>query len=123
MTARRPRVDGFVDAWTHAEFRGDVTLLAQLLHDDFVAVDEGRTVDKETWISRYRSGGLVHHAFFWRTLDARVDSLGAFVIGRLDHSSSYCGRAACGRRTVTLTVTARNHRWQLAGLHTSHERP
>ena len=93
MTARRPRVDGFVDAWTHAELRGDVTLLAQLLHDDFVAVDEGRTVDKETWISRYRSGGLVHHAFFWRTLDARVDSLGAFVVGHLDHSSSYCGRA------------------------------
>ena len=75
MTARRPRVDGFVDAWTHAELRGDVTLLAQLLHDDFVAVDEGRTVDKETWISRYRSGGLVHHAFFWRTLDARASTV------------------------------------------------
>jgi hypothetical protein len=121
MTARRPRVDGFVDTWIDAERRGDVTRLSQLLADNFVAVHDGGTLDKESWIARYRSGGLVHHAFCWRTLDARVDGLGAFVVGRLDHSSSYCGRRACGRRTVTLTVTARNRRWQLAGLHTSSE--
>ena len=119
MTARRPCVDGFVDTWVHAELRGDVTLLSHLLDDDFVAVEAGRTVDKETWLARYRSGGLVHHAYFWRTLDARVDSLGAFVVGRLDHSSSYRGRPACGRHTVTLTVTARSRRWRLAGLHAS----
>jgi ketosteroid isomerase-like protein len=121
MTPRPSRVDDFVDTWADAERRGDVTRLSRLLDDDFVAVDEGRTVDKEAWIGRYRSGGLVHHAFFWRTLDARVDSCSAFVVGRLDHSSSYCGRAACGRRTVTLTVTASNRRWQLAGLHSSPE--
>ena len=123
MTARRPRVDGFVDAWTHAELRGDVTLLAQLLHDDFVAVDEGRTVDKETWISRYRSGGLVHHAFFWRTLDAA-------------RRQSRCLRRRTPRPLEQFLRSSRvrpahrhldryraNHRWQLAGLHTSRERP
>ena len=119
MTARAPRVDTFVDAWAHAELRGDVTLLTQLLDENFVAVEEGQTLNKETWLARYRSGGLVHHAFCWRTVDARVDSLAAFVIGRLDHSSSCCGRGSSGRRTVTLTVTVRNRRWQLAGLHTS----
>ena len=50
MTARRPCVDGFVDTWVHAELRGDVTLLSRLLDDDFVAVEAGRTVDKETWL-------------------------------------------------------------------------
>ena len=69
--ARRPRFDGFVDTWVHAELRGDVTLLSCLLADDFVAVEAGQTVDKETWLARDRSGGLVHHAYFWRTLDAR----------------------------------------------------
>ena len=75
-------IETFVDTWVHAEQRGDVTLLSELLDDDFVGVDDGDTLDKERWLARYRSGGLVHHAFCWRTIDANVRERGAFVVGR-----------------------------------------
>jgi Domain of unknown function (DUF4440) len=119
MAARVGRVGAFVDVWAHAERRGDVTLLQGLLDDRFVAVDADETLDKQAWLARYRSGGLVHHAFCWRTIDVRVDAHCAFVIGEVEHSSSYCGHDASGRGTVTLTVTAQGRRWQLAGLHIS----
>jgi hypothetical protein len=120
-------IEAFVDAWARAEQRGDVTLLSELLDADFVGIDDGELLDKERWLARYRSGGLVHHAFCWRTIDANVHERGAFVVGRLDHSSSSCGHDASGRRTVTLTAVldrirtgARaGPRWQLAGLHAS----
>jgi hypothetical protein len=109
----------FVAAWAGAERRGDVTRLQRLLDERFVAVDGDRTLDKATWLGRYRSGRLVHHAFCWQTLDARVDRAVAFVVGRLEASSSYRGHDASGRRTVTLTLAARGSRWHLTGLHAS----
>ena len=120
-------IEAFVDTWVHAEQRGDVTLLSELLDDDFVGVDDGDTLDKERWLARYRSGGLVHHAFCWRTIDANARERGAFVVGRLDHSSSFGGHDASGRRTVTLTAILDRKRtgmragprWQITGLHTS----
>ena len=122
-----PFIEAFVDTWVHAEQRGDVTLLSELLDDDFVGVDDDDTLDKERWLARYRSGGLVHHAFCWRTIDANVRERGAFVVGRLDHSSSSGGHDASGRQTVTLTAildrtrtgTRATLRWQITGLHTS----
>jgi hypothetical protein len=116
---RMPHIDTFVDAWSRAELRGDVSMLDRLLDEHFLAVEDGRTVDRETWLHRYRSGRLVHHAYCWRTLDTRVDAAGAFVVGRLEHSSSLGGRGRSGRLTVTLTVTVRDRRWRLTGLHTS----
>ena len=123
-------IDTFVDAWVHAEQRGDVTLLSELLDDDFVGVDDGDTLDKERWLARYRSGGLVHHAFCWRTIDANVRERGAFVIGCVDHSSSSGGHDASGRQTVTLTAILEpvrtgmrtGSRWQITGLHASSSR-
>jgi ketosteroid isomerase-like protein len=123
VDSRSGDVLAFVDDWAHAEQRGDATRLCHLLDDDFVAVTgDGATLDtldKRTWIDRYRSGRLVHHAFCWRSIATRVTAGHVFVVGTIDHASSYAGHRASGRHTVSLTVTARDGRLQLTSLHAS----
>lgn len=116
----RTSVERLVDAWAQAERRGDVTLLTQLLDDRFIGVADGDAVhDKAGWIDRHRSGKLVHHAYGWRTLETHFDAHCAFVLGRVDHASSYLGHDASGRRLVTLTATRPIGEWRLTGLHAS----
>ena len=56
-----------MDRWVSAERGNDATALEPLLTDDFGAVGPaGFRLDRDGWLSRYRSGDLFNDAFEWR---------------------------------------------------------
>lgn len=96
---------GFVDYWTHAEWRADITALGDLLDEEFVAVGpEGAVMRKAAWLDRYRRGDLVHHDLRWSTALCVSWRHVAVMTGQLRMVSSYQGHDTSGTCEVMLVV-------------------
>jgi hypothetical protein len=120
MLRRNTTLRTFLEEWSAAEMRGDVTSLRHLLDDTFVGVaEDGVVLKKPAWLERYGSGELVNNGYCWRTTDVRYHRRTALVVGHLDRASSYRGHDASRVLTVTLAVAYQRDSWRLLGFHAS----
>lgn len=115
MAGCRSEAAEIAHEWAHAEQRGDLALLGELLDEGLVAIGpDGEVFDKQSWLARYRSGDLVHHGYCWQDLVIRQHPSALIVVGNLDTASSYRGSAASGRHAVSLTFVSGEGSWRLA---------
>src|SRR5262249_42345403 len=117
----RSRIDvlrEFTDCWASAERRGDVSLLRDLLDDDFLAVAaDGTLFDKRAWLARYHCGDLVNDGYQLHTVSLSVRRGFGLVAAHLAQTSSYQGHDASGDHTAPLVVALPHHRVRLPRYH------
>ena len=95
----------FIDRWVQAEWRGDVTDLAEILDEDFIALPTNRPpVRKSEWLRRYQHADLVHTEFNWSTTMTINRQHFCIVTGQLCQTSSFEGHDASATSTATLIV-------------------
>lgn len=110
-----------LSAWTDAELRGDVTVLNDLLTDDFLAVGPlGFTLSKTDWIARHDSGALKYSEFTLDELIQRAigdDVVVATALQKAD--STYQGHPTPGTLRVSLVLARTAQGWRLTTSHMS----
>jgi ketosteroid isomerase-like protein len=106
--------------WARAEREGDVATLDALSTDDFTLVGPlGFVLDKDQWLQRYRTGGLVTQELAWDEISVRDYGGTAIVVGRHTQRAEFQGNPADGSFRGTQIAVHRDGRWVLAGLHLS----
>lgn len=105
MRRSRESLEDFVTRWVQAEWRGDVTDLAELLDEDFIALQTNSPiVRKSEWLRRYQDAVLVHIDLNWSTSMTINRRHFCIVTGQLCQTSSFEGRDASATSTATLVV-------------------
>jgi hypothetical protein len=98
-------VEGFVDRWVQAEWRGDVTDLTVLLDEDFIALPTNcPIIGKSEWLRRYQHTDLVHIDLSWSTTMTISRRHFCIVTGQLCQTSSFEGRDASATSSAALVV-------------------
>ena len=105
MRSTGESIERFVENWVQAEWRGDVTELAVLLDEDFIAqAANSPRVRKPEWLRRYQNANLGHTEFNWSTTIAINRTHFCIVMGQLRQTSSFAGRDASATSVATLVV-------------------
>jgi hypothetical protein len=116
----RAALDELMDRWVSAERGNDAQALEPLLTDDFGAVGPaGFRLDRDGWLSRYRSGDLVNDAFEWETAQVRTYDGCAVVVGLQRQDTRFRGRPNPGEFRGTIVAVPVGADWRLAALHLS----
>lgn len=107
--------------FAQAQTQGDTDALDQLLANDFKLVGPlGFVLDKDAWLSQFRSGALVVKSVSWEEVQVRDYGAVAIAIGRQTQQTEYQGRPApVSELRVTQVLLRDRDRWVLAGLHFS----
>ncbi len=106
--------------WADAEVRGDVAALDTLTTDDFTLVGPlGFVLDKQQWLARYPSGGLVTQRLDWTDVQVRSYGTTAVSVGVHTQEAKFQGNPADGRFRVTHIWVKDGEQWRLAGQHLS----
>ena len=106
--------------WADAELRADVTVLATLLADDFVAIGpRGFVLHREQWLDRYRSGSLKNEAFTWEDVSVRIYGATAIAVGIQTQRASFQGHDASGRFRLTQVMLHQADQWRIVHLQLS----
>jgi ketosteroid isomerase-like protein len=106
--------------WAAAEQRADIAELDAISTDDFTLVGPlGFVLDKQQWLGRYRSGGLVTETLEWHDVTVRDYGAAAVTVGVHTQQAEVQGRAADGSFRATHLFVREGDRWALAGLHLS----
>ena len=104
----------------HAELRGDMQFLRQLLANDFVGVGpRGFLLTKEQWLERLLSGDLIYDLLTWDEVQVRLYGDAGVAVGRETSKLKYQGREMQGQFRETQVYVRQEGRWLLAGLQLS----
>jgi ketosteroid isomerase-like protein len=106
--------------WVEAEQNADLTTLDAITTDDFILVGPlGFVLDKQQWLGRYRTGGLVTTSLIWDEVTVRDYGDTAIAIGCHTQEATYQDKPVDGRFRITHIALRRSEEWLLAGLHLS----
>jgi ketosteroid isomerase-like protein len=120
MSNIKQRIRELGSRWADAEQRGDIDTLDALSTDDFTLVGPlGFVLDKQQWLDRYRTGGLVTHSLMWDDIEVRDYGDAAVAIGRHSQRAEYQGDNVDGHFRATHVAVRRDDNWLLAGVHLS----
>jgi ketosteroid isomerase-like protein len=110
-------IEHLLARWIDAETCGDTAALDDLLDDDFRGDGaHGFVLTKSEWLDRYRDGGLVHTAFTWHDVTARVSGDTAVVRGIQARRTRCQGNEGQDRSLGTLVALRRDGRWVIVNL-------
>jgi ketosteroid isomerase-like protein len=110
----------FGQRWAAAEQAGDTSALAGMVVDDFTLVGPlGFILNREQWLQRYETGGLVTEKLVWDEVVVRDYGDTAVAIGRHSQEASFQGNRADGNFRGTHIYLRRDGQWLLAGIHLS----
>ena len=110
-------VKELAERWSAAELQGDITILDDMLADDFVGVGPlGFLLTKQEWLARHQSGDMKYSAHSFDAAMTRVYDSAAIVIGQLTQEATYQGNPIHAQLRTTLIFIHQNGRWRLAGL-------
>jgi ketosteroid isomerase-like protein len=114
------QVREFGRVWAAAEERGDTGTLAGLVVDGFRLVGPlGFVLDRDQWLARYDTGGLVTEKLDWADVEVRDFGGTAIAVGVHEQVANYQGNPANGRFRATHVLVRDGDRWRLAGIHLS----
>lgn len=114
------QIRDFGERWAAAEERGDTGTLAGLVVDDFTLVGPlGFILNRDQWLQRYESGGLVTEKLEWDEVAVRDYGDTVVAIGRHSQQASFQGNRADGNFRGTHIYVRRDDQWLLAGIHLS----
>jgi len=106
--------------WIDAEQRGDSDALAGLVVDDFTMVGPlGFVLDREQWLSCYRTGDLVTSSVEWDDVTIRAYGDAAVAVGRQTQRASYHGQPSDGQFRITHIAVRTVDGWRFAGIQLS----
>lgn len=106
--------------WADAEQRGDAAALDAMSTEDFTLVGPlGFILDKQQWLDRYRTGGLVTRTLAWDEVSVRDYGDAAVAVGRHTQRAEYQGHPADGSFRSTHILVRRGGQWLLASQHLS----
>lgn len=106
--------------WTAAEQRGDATVFARMLADDFMLVGPlGFMLTKDQWTEQFISGNLKYTSLSWDEVRFRVYGDAAIAIGRRTQAGTYQDRDIAGQFRETQILVRQEGQWRLAGIHLS----
>jgi uncharacterized protein (TIGR02246 family) len=113
-------LDQLHQRWVDAEQRGDSDTLAALTTDDFVLVGPvGFVLNKQQWMQRYSTGGLVTKSLDWHDTQTRIYGDCAVVVGVHTQQATHQGNPVDGDFRSTHVAVRRDGQWLLAGIHLS----
>ncbi len=103
--------------WVETEWRGDVTSLAAMLDDGFVArLNNGSTLNKASWLERYSRGDLVNDTLKWTTERLIRRRRSFLVVGRLQQEGSFRRHGIRDDQQATLCLAMRRGRLRLTAV-------
>lgn len=106
--------------WAAAEQRGDTAELEAITTADFTLVGPlGFVLNKQQWLARYLTGGLVTKSLTWHDVVVRDYGTAAATIGVLTQEAQFQGNDANGSFRGSHLFVHDGARWTLAGLHLS----
>ncbi|MFE7800048.1 nuclear transport factor 2 family protein [Nocardia sp. NPDC057440] len=106
--------------WAAAEQRADTAELDLMTTDDFTLVGPlGFVLDKQQWLARHRTGGLVTKTLTWHDVTVREYGNAAIAVGVHTQEAEFQGTSADGSFRATHIFTRDGVRWALAGIHLS----
>ncbi|WP_051939189.1 nuclear transport factor 2 family protein [Phaeacidiphilus oryzae] len=98
-------IENLLTDWSRAELAGDGKALAELLHEEFLAVGPfGFLLDRGQWAGRFENG--LEYGEFGFVPDGAVRRFGdtALVVGTQTQRGSHQGRPIDGSFRVTLVI-------------------
>lgn len=114
------QIRDFGERWAAAEERGGTGTLAGMIVDDFTLVGPlGFILNRDQWLQRYESGGLVTEKLEWDEVAVRDYGDTVVAIGRHSQQASFQGNRADGNFRGTHIYVRRDGQWLLAGIHLS----
>jgi ketosteroid isomerase-like protein len=106
--------------WAEAEVAGDTDFLDAITVDDFMLVGPyGFTLDKATWLDRYRGDTFVTTSLDWHDVTVRTYGDTAITIGTQTQEAAFQGTANNGDFRISHVFVRQGGEWKLANAHLS----